>query len=803
MKNRFSLFLILLLIGATLLSSCAQTVTTVIGSEKTSSEAPSKTDSSTPSSDTTAQPSEGSTSSPDTRTPVPTESASSESSPDVPAPVAVKSVSLDRSSYSLTVGNSFTLNATVLPVNASNKAVTWKTSNSKVATVTDGKVVAVGAGSAAISVVTEDGNKKASCIVKVENDVDPIVSVDLSGAQKILDLGCFGSGLRVKSTGEILFSPNMHDFLSLVSTEADYELYKTYLRFTYISENDAGNNVTYPSLLLSPQKSKGSWVDYFLQGDGIDCGFCPTADATYRIEVIVVKTSAPTKGILYGTYQITAAADLENSKYYDPTPIDPNREPGQFYIYYAASAHGSIEGEVRQLLEAGAGSTSVTAVPEEGYIFSRWSDGVTSATRSGDTVTRDTKITAYFTVDNAASKIPALYITTESGKPVLSKEYANATLTITGAENSAFNIENVATQIRGRGNSSWNGGAPQTAYDSKNSYRLHFEKKIQLLGIGNSKNKDWVLQSNKFDISHLRNYLVWTFAASMGTLPYVPECAWVQLYVNNEYRGMYMICELVEVANDRIEIDENSTSEDKAFLIEFDFRGNYDDEPYFYLDNYGPRPNENLHGAVEVCIKSKVNNDAEIEFIKKYMEACNAAIQSGNRAKIDTYIDIPSLIDMYIIEELTKDCDVGRASFYVQRNVGGKLYFTAPWDFDFGFGTYGTALSSYGIVSEGSSGCPWYAVLIEQSWFRKEVRERMNELQSAFEKTLEAVKKKGAELSVDADISAYFWNLYGESYHPYVSRQVSADLYSYDEHLEFLVNWATDRWMFMTEYFAE
>ena len=79
----------------------------------------------------------------------------------------------------------------------------------------------------------------------------------------------------------------------------------------------------------------------------------------------------------------------------------------------------------------------------------------------------------------------------------------------------------------------------------------------------------------------------------------------------------------------------------------------------------------------------------------------------------------------------------------------------------------------------------------------------MNELQSAFKKTLEAVKKKGTELSVDADISAYFWNLYGEKYHPYVSHQVSAALYSYAEHLEFLVNWATDRWMFMTEYFAE
>ncbi len=83
------------------------------------------------------------------------------------ATVSVKSVSLDLSTVKLSVGGTETLTATVSPSNASNKTVTWKSSNTDVATVSDGKVTAVGVGDATITVTTRDGNKTNTCKVTV------------------------------------------------------------------------------------------------------------------------------------------------------------------------------------------------------------------------------------------------------------------------------------------------------------------------------------------------------------------------------------------------------------------------------------------------------------------------------------------------------------------------------------------------------------------------------------------------------------------------------------------------------------
>lgn len=82
--------------------------------------------------------------------------------------VAVTDVSLDKTYMSLVQGNSRTLAATITPVNATNKKVEWKSSDNTIATVdSNGKVTAVNAGTATISVTTEEGNKTASCSVKV------------------------------------------------------------------------------------------------------------------------------------------------------------------------------------------------------------------------------------------------------------------------------------------------------------------------------------------------------------------------------------------------------------------------------------------------------------------------------------------------------------------------------------------------------------------------------------------------------------------------------------------------------------
>lgn len=82
--------------------------------------------------------------------------------------VSVTGVSLDRTSAELEVGGTLTLTKTIEPANATNQNVTWSSSNVEVATVENGTVKAVAAGTADITVTTEDGGKTATCTVTVK-----------------------------------------------------------------------------------------------------------------------------------------------------------------------------------------------------------------------------------------------------------------------------------------------------------------------------------------------------------------------------------------------------------------------------------------------------------------------------------------------------------------------------------------------------------------------------------------------------------------------------------------------------------
>ena len=97
----------------------------------------------------------------------------------VAAAIPVETVTLDKTSLELNIGTTEVLVATIAPTNATDKTVTWTSSNESVATVdASGKVTAIAEGSATITVTTKDGSKTATCEITVVKSInvnnDPI-----------------------------------------------------------------------------------------------------------------------------------------------------------------------------------------------------------------------------------------------------------------------------------------------------------------------------------------------------------------------------------------------------------------------------------------------------------------------------------------------------------------------------------------------------------------------------------------------------------------------------------------------------
>ena len=103
--------------------------------------------------------------------------------------VAVTGVSLSKSSTSLNVGATETIFAMVAPTNATNQNVTWSSSNPSAATVSNGVVSAVSAGTTTITVTTVDGGKTATCSVAVNASSVAVTGVSLNKSSTSLTVG--------------------------------------------------------------------------------------------------------------------------------------------------------------------------------------------------------------------------------------------------------------------------------------------------------------------------------------------------------------------------------------------------------------------------------------------------------------------------------------------------------------------------------------------------------------------------------------------------------------------------------------
>ena len=146
------------------------------------------------------------------------------------------------------------------------------------------------------------------------------------------------------------------------------------------------------------------------------------------------------------------------------------------------------------------------------------------------------------------SKLPVMYVDTEGGQPITSKEtYINGNFKIQG--NAEYNSANTTLydgviEIKGRGNSTWQ--------NPKKPYKIKLDKKTDIFGFG--KNKHWVLLANYTDESHMRNMLAYNLSDAMG-MPYMQNVH-VDLVLNGKYQGTYQFCEQIRIADGRVNIHD-------------------------------------------------------------------------------------------------------------------------------------------------------------------------------------------------------------------------------------------------------
>ena len=294
---------------------------------------------------------------------------------------------------------------------------------------------------------------------------------------------------------------------------------------------------------------------------------------------------------------------------------------------------------------------------------------------------------------HSISTLPKMYINLENNFPLsyVDREiYRNAQITLQ-SNNPLEPIISKSAEFRGRGHGSWE--------ESKKGYRIKFYNKTEMMGSPSSRH--WVLLAgaNFNDETLHKNVTAFNMARDvMSHIEYTTSTHWVELYVNREYRGVYMVMEHVRVAKERVNIESKHGIIDTGYLIELDAYAREDGPEGIYWFTIpgvkhpfavkSPDPDDYLdEGVTEAEFREQVN------FIKNYTkQVFNAALGKDLNA-FRQLADINSFIDMYLLHEIFKNTDTGWSSFYMYKKPGGKLFAGPAWDFD------ATAGSSRGETS--------------------------------------------------------------------------------------------------------
>lgn len=313
-----------------------------------------------------------------------------------------------------------------------------------------------------------------------------------------------------------------------------------------------------------------------------------------------------------------------------------------------------------------------------------------------------------------SGNVPAMYIDVASGSMAHIHEVKGneepGTLRLYTAEGT-LDFSGNLDSIKGRGNDSWS--------KEKKPYSLKLGTEADLLGMGSAQR--WVLLSNYNDPTHIRNKVVYDLAGTLG-MPYTPGCTWVDLYLNGEYAGLYLLSERNEVHPQRVDV-----AEEESFLVSMEPVGRLAGQEYPYVTT-----GSNMAFRVRSSAFSAETMTTILQTVDNAIHA-EDGIDPVTGTHWRELIDLDSWVRKYLIEEIFGNLDANAASqfyYYVGDGTEGTLYAGPVWDYDLSMGSHmvwqtqatdAFFAASPHIWSEDDH--PWFYAMTRQEEFRSRAME--------------------------------------------------------------------------------
>lgn len=359
--------------------------------------------------------------------------------------------------------------------------------------------------------------------------------------------------------------------------------------------------------------------------------------------------------------------------------------------------------------------------------------------------------------------IPVIYLTTDGGAAITSKTtYVKGNIQIkdTTCMYSSVSYYSGAMEIRGRGNSTWS--------KEKKPYKIKLESKAPLLGMPSD--KEWALIANYSDKSMLRNAVAMRISRQLG-FAWTPHFAWAEVYLNGEYLGLYNLFEHKEVNGHKVAIDVDGGD----IYLEMDKSL---DEPVSFKTEKMKLP---------VMFKDPQNpSDSVVTELKAYLKSFEKALMDdalrGDPKKgYEKYIDVPSFINYFIIQEMGKNID-GKLckSTFLTRKPGGKLVMYHVWDFDLAWGNCNYFAQYYPKLDNGptqfqtkdytSNGenTGWYYYLFQDPVWVDMVQAKWNEMMPFFRTIPDFIDSEAKMIRPAVDRNFEKWKILGVKVWPNV-----------------------------------